>query len=52
MKVLDQRINYSQNGLIVRNGWPDPYQMDDILNHRVSRNQLVKFFNENDLIIT
>ena len=52
MKVLDQRINYSQNGLVVRNGWPDPHQMDDILNHRVRRNQLVKFFNENDLIIT
>jgi len=52
LKVLDQRLNYSPNGLVVRNGWPDRHQMDDILNHRVRRNQLVRFFNENDLIIT
>ena len=52
LKVLDQRINYSPNGLVVRNGWPERLQMDDILRLRVSRNQLVRFFNENDLIIT
>ena len=52
LKVLDQRINYSPEGLIVRNGWPDRRHLDIILNHRIERNQLVKFFNENDLIIT
>ena len=52
LKVFDQRINYSPTGLIVRNGWPDRHHLDIILNYRIERNQLVKFFNENDLIIT
>ena len=52
LKVLDHRINYSPEGLIVRNGWPDRHQLDIILFHRIERNQLVKFFDENDLIIT
>ena len=52
LKVLDHRINYSPEGLIVRNGWPDRHQLDIILFHRIERNQLVKFFNENDLILT
>ena len=52
LKVFDQRIYYSPEGLIVRNGWPDRHHLDIILNYRIERNQLVKFFNENDLIIT
>ena len=52
LKVFDQRIYYSPEGLIVRNGWPERHQLDIILFYRIERNQLVKFFNENDLIIT
>jgi len=52
LKVFDHRIYYSPNGLVVRNGWPDQQQLDDFRNLEVRRNQLVKFFDKNDLIIT
>ncbi len=56
LNVFDKKIlkslDITPNGLAQLYSWPERHQSDDILNHRVRRAKLVKFFDENDLIIT
>ena len=51
-KKILKKLDISPNGLAVLYSWPERHQSNDILNFRVRRAKLVKFFDENDLIIT